>query len=371
MIYPVILPALQRSFGLSDTLAGLLITVLWFFYAVGQLPAGVLADRPDERTVLTLTMLVVAVSLGGVVSAPSVGILFATTAVCGLTIALFHIPRILLLTDLYDDNLGSAFGITLAIGDLGQTAIPPIAGVVTVAVAWQAGLGGTIPFFVLTGVAIWLTLADRSGSTAASEDPADPAQSSTSSLHIRPILREMRRPPVLFVIGMFFLYVFIWQSFTAFYPSYLIDQKELSPTGASLLFGLFFATGIAIKPLSGAAYDRFGIRATLIGLLLSPAIGFLLLPFLQSTVALVGLTALLSTSLGTGTVTQSWLSETFPEATRGTGLGVVNTLTIGLAAGGPVLFGVIAEYDYLNQGYIGLACIIAVSLGVTLWMPEL
>jgi hypothetical protein len=35
MVYPVIVPYLQTEYGLSLTVSGLLMTVLWFFYAIG------------------------------------------------------------------------------------------------------------------------------------------------------------------------------------------------------------------------------------------------------------------------------------------------------------------------------------------------
>jgi len=60
LVFPALLPAVRRSFGMSLSAAGLLITVLWGAYASMQFPGGILADRYGERAVL-----VAAIALGG------------------------------------------------------------------------------------------------------------------------------------------------------------------------------------------------------------------------------------------------------------------------------------------------------------------
>ena len=59
LVFPALLPAVRRSFGMSLSAAGLLITVLWGAYASMQFPGGILADRYGERAVL-----VAAIALG-------------------------------------------------------------------------------------------------------------------------------------------------------------------------------------------------------------------------------------------------------------------------------------------------------------------
>lgn len=42
MIYPVLLPQLSVEFDLTLTSAGLLMSIIWLAYALGQVPAGFL-----------------------------------------------------------------------------------------------------------------------------------------------------------------------------------------------------------------------------------------------------------------------------------------------------------------------------------------
>lgn len=360
MIYPVLLPYLRTSFGLSLTVAGLLVTILWLGSALGQLPGGILADRHGERSVMVAGTVLVAGAILLVVTAPSAVVLFAATGAVGLGQSLYPVARITILSELYPDRIGSALGVTMATGDLGQTVLPPIAGVLAAAVGWQLGLGMMIPLLLLAGSALWLVVPARSAETS---------NDASSMASIRAVGSELRRPNVVFIAFILFLYIFIWQSFTGFYPTYLVEVKGLSSSVAGVLFSLFFAVGVVVKPVAGSAYDRIGMRGSLIVVLVGPVAGFALLPFLDALWQLVLVTALVSSMLGSGAITQSYLAESFAEEVRGTGLGTVRTVTATLGAAGPVLFGVIADRGFFDEGYLLLAAIMAVVILLTIAMP--
>ncbi len=360
MIYPVIIPNLQDTYGLNLTVAGLLVSILWVTYAIGHFPSGVLADRYNERTIMISSMFIVAVALGFVITASTPLVLFIATAIVGLGSSLYPIARITFLSNIYPERLGSALGITLAAADIGQTVLPPIAAVLTLVIAWQIGLGFVIPVLVLSGVIIYI-FAPNPETTMSATD-------TTGIRDILAVLGEFRTHAMRNVIIIMFLYFFIWQSFTAFYPTYLVTIKGFSPTIASILFGVFFASGVILKPISGGIYDRMGIRLALIGILTPPVAGFLFLPVIDNILLLAVVTALISSMLGSGVVTESYLAESLSEEVQGTGLGAVKSLTATFAAGGPVLFGVIADNGYLEEGYILLAVIMAAAIALTLRM---
>lgn len=360
MIYPVLLPYFSAEFDLTLSTAGLLVTLIWLGYAIGQVPGGMLADRHGERSVLTASVSMVVVGVTVVLLSPTAATLFGATALVGLGLSQYPIARITALSDLYPDRIGRALGVTMAAGDIGQTVLPPIASVLAVAVAWRLGLGFVLPILCVTAVVIWLTLP--------APDPADGDDASSESL--RYVVGELRSP-VLAIMGVIlFLFIFVWQTFSAFYPTYLVEQKGLSSTVAGVLFGLFFAVGVIVKPLSGMAYDRIGLRGSLPLVLLGSIVGLALLPFVDGLVGLVGVTVLASTMLGSGAITQSYLAEIIPAEIQGTGLGVIRSSASVLGASGPVVFGVIAERGYFDAGYLLLALIIALGTLLTLRMPR-
>jgi len=362
MILPVVLPDLQATYGLSLSVAGLLVTTLWLFASIGQLPSGMLADRYSERALMAASAGIVAVAIGLFVTAVTPIVLFVATALWGLALSLYPIARITFLSKLYPDRLGSALGVTMATGDVGQTILPPIAAAVAGAIAWQAGLGFVAPLLLVSGVLVLVTLPTETRADGQSE-----AQSLRETLAV---FGQLRDPALGTMAIILFLYMFVWQSFTAFYPTYLTTAKSLSSATASLLFGFFFAVGVVVKPVGGAAYDRIGMRGSLLGILLPPVAGFLLLPMADGVVVLAVLTALVSTMLGSGAITQSYLADSFSDEMQGTGLGVIRTTSATLGASGPVMFGVIADYGYLDEGYLGLAAVMVVVILLTLRMPR-
>ena len=362
MIYPVLLPYFRDSYGLSLTIAGLLITILWLGSAVGQLPSGILADRYDERRVMSVGAVIVALALVSVVTAETPLILFVGTGVVGLGLSLYPIARITMLTDIYPDRIGSALGVTMATGDIGQTILPPIAGLLAAAIAWQVGLGYVIPLLILIGVFIWVTLPAQHSSSSAVD--------SLSSESVQTLLAEIRGSNLGFVSFILFLFVLIWQSFAGLYPTYLVEVKGLSSAAAGLLFSAYFAFGVIIKPLSGAAYDRIGMRRALVMVLVGPVIGLIALPFIEGFWPLVGITAFVSMMLGSGAITQSFLANSFSREIRGTGLGVIRTTVASLGAMGPVLFGGLADRGYFDEGYLVLAGILVLVIILTLRLPK-
>ncbi|APX98080.1 MFS transporter [Natronorubrum daqingense] len=362
MIYPVLLPYFSEDFGLTLTTAGLLVTIIWLCYAIGQVPGGILADRYGERRILTISVSVVIVGLGLVLLAPTATVLFLATGFVGFGLSQYPIARMTALSDLYPDRIGSALGVTMAAGDIGQTVLPPIASVLAVWVAWQAGLGYVLPILGLAAVIIWLTLPTSDSPTDSSEDDADTDWGA--------IRETFRNPTILFTGVVMFVFLFVWQTFSAFYPTYLTVEKGVSPTVAGGLFGLFFAVGVVIKPLAGTAYDRIGIRASLPLVLGGAAIGFALLPSVEGFWPIVGVTVLMSTMLGSGAITQSYLTETIPPEVQGTGLGLIRSSASMLGATGPVVFGWIAERGYFDEGYFLMAAIVGLITLLTLRMPQ-
>ncbi|MFW5965818.1 MAG: MFS transporter [Halodesulfurarchaeum sp.] len=361
MSYPILLPFVREEFGLSLSVAGLLVTIVWLGSALGQLPGGILSDRYSERRLLSVALLVVAGAIGVVVAAGPLG-LFLGTALVGLGLSLYPIARISVLTELYPQAVGSALGVTMATGDIGQTLLPPAVGFLAGAAAWQLGFGALAPLFLLLAGVVWLVVPKSAVTTA---DRSEGIRERTRDLFAVLATRTMTLTTLVL-----FVYLLVWQSFTGFYPTYLHEVKGLSPGVASAVFALFFGVGVLVKPAAGAAYDRLGMRSSLVAVLVGPVLGLSALPFVDGVLAIGGLTAIVSMMLGSGAITQSYLAEAIPRELRGTGLGVVRTTAATLGSAGPVLFGAIAEHGFFDEGYLLLSGLMGVVLGLTLLMPD-
>lgn len=362
MALPVLIPYIQTEFGLSLSIAGLLVTLLWLGGAIGQLPGGILADWYSEGLIMTLSLGLVVIALTFVVLAPNAATLFTAVLIWGLATSLYPIARITIVSETYPDRLGTALGLTMATGDIGQTLIPPVAGALTALLVWQAGLGSVIPLLIVGGLGIWVIV------------PRHPrTESSTNTVSMdtaRYVADELRRPTMMFVTLILILFFFFWQAFTSFFPTYLVAEKGISATVAGILFGVFFAAGAIVKPIAGMAYDRIGMRWALICVLFGPVGGLFLLPIVESLEMIVIVTIAISTMLGNGAVTQSFVAEQFPTEIQGTGLGTIRTASAIVGATGPVLFGIVADRGFFDEGYIALAVILLVVILLAYRMPH-
>lgn len=345
MIYPALLPHLRTTYGLTLTTAGLLLTVLWIAYGLGQLPGGMLADWVGERLLLILSSLIASGTLTLVVVANSPAILFAATSLFGLGTALYGVSRFTILKDIYPDQIGTATGVTMAAGDIGNAVMPPAAGFIAAAIAWQYGFGFVVPLFLLAAVGLWVTLP--------SQPPASTSIADTFSLES--VVSMLRQPVVVHAVVLLVLWGAIIQAFIGFYPTYLIDVKGLPTHIATGLFGLFFALGSLVKPIAGRAYDRVGVRYPLLVMMSVTAVALIALPFSTELWSFVVITVLASSVLGYETIVISNLTEQLPENTRGTGLGSLRTIYIMLGALSPVLFGAVANRGYFDEAFFGIA----------------
>ena len=343
MVYPALLPHLRGAYGLSLTTAGLLLTVLWVAYACGQLPGGILADWTGERLLLITSSLLAATMLTLVVVAESAIVLFLATAFFGLGTALYGVSRFTILDKIYPDQLGTATGVTMAAGDLGNSVMPPAAGFIAAAVAWQYGFGFAVPLFLLAAVGLWATLPKQ--------NPI--ATSLHESSRLGDIFPTLSQPIVLRGTLLLVLWSVVMQAVIGFYPTYLTDMKGLSIQVATGLYGSFFALGVLMKPIAGQAYDRVGVRVPLLVLMSTAGLGLVALPFVGELWLLVLLTVLASSLLGFETIVISDLTRRLPDGTQGTNLGALRTVYIALGALSPVLFGAVADRGYFNEAFLG------------------
>lgn len=360
MIYPALLPHLRTAYGLTLTTAGLLLTVLWIAYGLGQLPGGVLADWAGERPLLILSSLIAAGVLTLVIVADSTAILFVATSLFGLGTALYGVSRFTILEDIYPDRIGTATGVTMAAGDVGNAVMPPTAGFIATAIAWQYGFGFAIPLFVLAAAGLWVTLPTHRSGTTSIED----------ALSLGCVAPMLRQPFVVRAVVLLVLWGTIMQAFIGFYPTYLVDVKGLPTHIATGLFGFFFALGTVVKPLSGRAYDRVGVRYPLLAITGVTVVALVALPLFTGVWSFVVITTLVSSLLGFETIVISNLTGKLPEDMRGTGLGSLRTVYIMLGALSPVLFGAIADRGYFDEAFFGTAVLTGLVVVIVLFYVD-
>jgi predicted MFS family arabinose efflux permease len=257
-VYPTLIPFFRADFEIGLSTTGLLMTMLWGVYAVGHVPGGILGDRVGEGNILFISTLTSAGAILLVSASLTIEMLFAGTALFALATALYGPTRVTIFTNIYSKQSGSAIGINMASGSLGNATFPVVAAVVAGYTSWRFGLGMFVPLFLVAAVAIWLTVPGHtSGETSAVDELSRDA--------LGRIWDGIGHGSILAVVSIQVCISFTMQGFSSFYPTYLTTTKDLSPEVAATLFGVFFGVGSVIQPFSGTLVDRFGTRTTLAG----------------------------------------------------------------------------------------------------------
>jgi predicted MFS family arabinose efflux permease len=351
LVISPLLPAITADLGLSTTRAGVTLTVIWGLYALLQYPSGRLSDRLSRTTLLVGGLLFVSVGFAALANAVGFLTLLVGAAVIGLGAGFYPTPARGLVSDLFVERRGAAFGIHTASGDSGGALAAGLATVVLAVATWRAAFLPVVA--VLLGVAAALHLWSREGYVLASVDLA--VADTGRRLLAEPGLRRL--------LLAYSLYAFTWQSAVGFLPTYLRFGKGFSPGVANAGFAALFVVGAVVKPLSGGLGDRVP-RALLAPAVLVVAAAALAGVVLAGTplAATAGVVAFAAGLMAFPPVMQAYLMDSFPTDSMGGDLGAMRTVYIGLGALGPTYVGAVADAVGFRAAFLGLvACLVASS----------
>ncbi len=362
VVYPAILPFLQEEFGISLTLAGLLLTLVWSAYALGQLPGGLLGDWYGEGNILVVSTLLSRGAIMVVASAQAVETLFLASMIFGFSTALFGPIRFTVFTDVYSKRAATAVGLTMAAGNVGNSVLPVLAVFLAGIGTWRWGFWVTAPLFFCVSLFLRWSVPARTAESTALLDLSP-------RMMIRRLVEAIRKRDILaFTLVQVFM-GFTFQGFIGFYPTYLIQVKGLAPTTAASVFGVFFLSAIVLQPLAGIIQDAVGAKRTLsvaIGLFI---VGLFALPVLSGVVVLVLITIVLAARTGNGVIVNTYLAEALPADVKGSGLGLLRTVWILIGTTAPTVIGVFGDQGMLQEAFYLLAVLAMVALVIVYFTP--
>jgi predicted MFS family arabinose efflux permease len=355
LVLSPMLPAVMADLRISEAQAGFAFTVMWGLYAAGQYPSGRLSDRLSRPTLLVPGLALLSVGFGALAAATSYPLYLLGAAVVGAGAGLYPTAARALVSDLYVERRGQAFGLHTASGDAGGALAAGLA-VATLAVAsWRAAFLPVVA--VLAAVLVALHAWRRESYEFRRVGMAARATAGR--------LLGNRRMTAL--LGAYVLYAFTWQGAVGFLPTFLQRAKGFSPGLAGGGFAALFVVGAAVKPLAGALGDRVSKPLVAAGGLAlaaaSLAAALLLSGDLPVSLAVVTFAAGL---MAVPPVLQAYLMDTFPDASMGGDLGAARSVYIGLGSLGPTYVGVTAASAGYTVAFAGLAACLLVSAAVVL-----
>ena len=359
-VVPAVLPTIRAEFGVSNTSAGLAVTVLWLTYAVMQFPTGVYIDRVGERALLVGSALLSGVGLLGYLVSPTYALFVLATAGFGLGTGLYGPPRGTLLSRTFDAREGVAFGAVMAAGSVGSAVLPLTAAVVTTRYGWRVGLAAAVPLFALVAVALWLSISDRPTARDSRSLRAD----------LRTVVAGLGDRRLVLAVGGAMLMLLVFQAVTAFLTTYLVTARPFTQgTAGAVLSGLFVG-GALSQTVTGRLADRYGSPKVLGGVAVGSAGPLALYPLLEGQLVLGLGAAAIGVRMSSGPLTNAYIVDLLPDAVEGTGWGLLRTGFFAIGSFGSTLIGVFADRGLFDASFYVMAALTLIAGVLFLMLPR-
>ena len=355
LVVSPLLPEISAQFALSPTQEGFTVTAIWLVYACLQYPSGRLSDRLTRTTLLVAGLCAVSVGFLVFAGAPTYVVVLLGAVLIGFGAGLYPTPARGLVSDLYVERRGQAFGLHTASGDAGGVIAAGLAAAILAVASWR---GAFLPVVVvLVAVALALHVWSREGYHVESVE-LDIAATARRLLGDR----SMRR-----LLAAYALYAFTWQAATGLLPTFLRRSKSFSPAVATASFGALFVVGAVVKPIAGGLGDRFrrDRLAPAALLLAAVALSGIVLASGERSVT-IGVVAFAVGLMAYPPVMQAYLMDTFPTESMGGDLGGMRSVYIGLGSLGPTVVGFVAGRASYRVAFAGLVGCLLVAVALVL-----
>jgi MFS family permease len=246
-----LLPMIRSDFGLDYTQSGFVISAFMLSYGIGQLPAGLLADRIGPRMLMTTGILGVALAglLVGLSHTYLMMIVFLV--LMGLLAGGYH-PAAppLISASVKPENLGRALGLHVIGGGVSFFLAPIMAAWIAAAWGWRG------PFIVLAvpaavvGIILYVFLGQR-GLAKKSRPKAAPSQRDQAA-------DEGRTSTLAYFIFLATFTHAVLSSTMSFIPLFMVDHFLVSKATAAALIAIIYSAGLWVGPIGGYLSDRLG-----------------------------------------------------------------------------------------------------------------
>lgn len=353
LVLSPLLPTIIADLEISRAAAGVGLTVLWAFTALAQFPGGRLSDGLSRKTMLLAGLGANVVGFSMLALSSGYNQLVISLAVVGVGTGLFIPAKYLVLTELFVERRGRAFGVNSAAAEIGGV-LASVAAVGVLALgAWRVTFV-PVAGILLLGILAFSVWSDERVTLA------------RTSLDVRGTARRLfGNRDLLLLLLTFSLFSFVWQGVTGFLPDFLHVHKEFSQTSASNAFAVLFVVAAVVTPIIGGLGDRLGharvgILTPLVG---SVGLGVIILAGDRIGV-IVGI-AILASGIGSfWPLLYAHLMEALPDRDMGGDFGATRTVFMGLGSLGPAYVGVVVDVAGYVPAFVGFVGCLLVTTGL-------
>ncbi len=355
-LLPPLLPAIIDDLAITAFLAGIALTIERFVRATVEYPSGRLADELTRTTVIIACISIVIAGIVFLAFSFSYVLFLIGVAVFGMGRGMYASPARALISDIFQEKRGMAFGIHMLGGEIAGILAAGIAIAIVAVATWRAAF---LPIALMLAVLVGgFYLLGR-----------EPIRFHTVAFAVRSTGgRILGVTELRWILVVYPLFIVASSGVTAFLPTFLIEVHEVSFAVASSAFALLYVVGLGSRPASGFLSDRLARLYVAAGGLGIGAIGlFILVSAPTKFVALGGVVVYAIGQRGVPPALQAFLMDRFPDEKMGGDLGAMRTFYLMIGSFGPAYAGFIADtagFIPAFASFIGFFLVGAGILGV-------
>jgi len=333
MIFPPILPLIEKTYGIPHAQAGLLMSAYMLPYASMQIPTGFLIERFGKKRFMAASALGSAILAFFMYFVSKFEYLLLLRFIQGLLSGMWYSSSTTLVTSVAEEkNRGKIVGLSMMGGPISTIAINLIVGLLPFS-DWR----NYLLLSALPGLICGFLIILRFKEENKKDTEYNPM---TKDLYIKAI-----KIPIIFLALLFsFTSSLAGWGLQTFVPTYLVSAREVTVSEASLT--LFFASASSVFAglTGGFLTDRFNVWLPAIASAIAMCSVSFLIPISPLGVSMIVVFIIWGLMGGMGgQVFVVLISQIVPLRIRGAVLGSYNFMGFVSATIGPVIFGYVAD----------------------------
>jgi len=252
---------LTAAFGIAPTAIGLFGSMYFYAYAIGQLPAGILADKWGIRNTMSVFVLIAGLGAFLFAAAGSFNMALVARFLVGLGVGFVYVPAMRFLADWFKkDEFATYSGLLLAVGNAGSLASTAPLVALIAAIGWRSSMTSVGVASLVVAVFLYMFVRNRptdvGGATIADIQGLPPVK--TTPMGIGESLSILVKSYTFWTIAaMFFVLYGTIMGFQGLWASpYLMNVYGLTKAQAGNLLMMIPLGMIFGCPISGVIADK-------------------------------------------------------------------------------------------------------------------